>query len=120
VADLSLYKDALQTVIQKKRMELAEQRREVALLMDGHGLSERHDCKLLEVDRSSYRYEQIRESDRELRRKLVELARQKPRYWYRLLGVLRGRGGKRVNHKCICRLYREENLAVRRLKRKHA
>ena len=27
-------------------------------------------------------------------------------------------GGKRVNSKCIYRLYRDENLAVRRLKRK--
>jgi putative transposase len=99
-------------------MELVGQRRDVALVMADHGLSERHACKLLEVDRSSYRYERTSEPDTELRRKLVELARQKPRYGYRRLGVLLARGGKQVNHKCIYRLYREENLAVRRLKRK--
>lgn len=99
-------------------MELVGQRRDVALVMADHGLSERHACKLLEVDRSSYRYERTSEPDTELRRRLVELARQKPRYGYRRLGVLLARGGKQVNHKCIYRLYREENLAVRRLKRK--
>jgi putative transposase len=99
-------------------VELVGQRRDVALVTAEHGLSEHHACKLLEVDRSSYRYERISEPDTELRRELVELARQKPRYGYRRLGVLLARGGKRVNHKCIYRLYREENLAVRRLKRK--
>jgi putative transposase len=99
-------------------MELVGQRRDVALVMVDHGLSERHACKLMEVDRSSYRYERTSKPDTELRRKLVELAMQKPRYGYRQLDVLLARGGKQVNQKCIYRLYREENLAVRRLKRK--
>ena len=101
-------------------MELVGLRRDVALVMVGHGLTERNACKLLEVDRSSYYYERTSEPDTELRRKLVELARQKPHYAYRRLGVLLARGGKRVNHKCIYRLCREENPAVRRLKHKRA
>lgn len=98
-------------------MEPEGQRRDVALVMAEQGLSERHACKLPEVGRSRYRYERISEPDTELRRELVELARQKLRYGYRRLGVLLAQGGQRVNQKCIYRLYREESLAVRRLKR---
>jgi hypothetical protein len=39
-------------------------------------------CKLLGVERSSYRYEPRPDSNAELREELVKLARQKPRYGY--------------------------------------
>jgi putative transposase len=90
----------------------------VALVMAEHSLSERHACKLLEVDRASYRYEPRRADDGLLRAQLIEHAKRKPRWGYRRLGVLLARGGWRVNHKKLYRLYREEHLAVRRLKRK--
>jgi putative transposase len=83
------------------------------------GLSERRACKLLAMDRSSYRYEPQPDDDGQLRQELIELARQKPRFGYRRLGALLERRGHRVNHKRLYRLYREEHLAVRRLKRKH-
>ena len=41
----------------KKRLELVGQRQDVAFMIADHGLSERRACKLLEMDRSSYRYE---------------------------------------------------------------
>jgi putative transposase len=84
-----------------------------------NGLSERRACKLLAMDRSSYRYEPQPDDDAQLRQDLIELARQKPRFGYRRLGALLERRGHRVNHKRLYRLYREEHLAVRRLKRKH-
>jgi putative transposase len=99
-------------------VELVGQRQDVALLMAEHSLSERHACKLLNVDRTSYRYEPQPDRDAVLRQKLVELAKQKPRYGYRRLLALLGRRGWVVNHKRLERLYREEHLAVRRLKRK--
>ncbi len=83
-----------------------------------YGVSERRACKLLDMDRSSYRYEPRPENDGPLRQELIELARKKPRYGYRRLGVLLERVGYKVNHKHLYRLYREEHLAVRRLKRK--
>ena len=46
---------------------------------------------------SSYRYETTR-SDEALRTRLVELAREKPRFGYRRLHVLLGRSGEQVNH----------------------
>lgn len=87
-------------------------------MMAEHRLSQRHACKLLDVDRTSYRYEPQPDPNAALREKLVELAKQKPRYGYRRLLALLGRRGWVVNHKRLERLYREEHLAVRRLKRK--
>ena len=51
-------------------------------------LSERTACKLLGVERSSYRYEPRPDRNIELREELVKLARQKPRYGYRRLKQL--------------------------------
>jgi len=93
-------------------------RRDVALLMSEHQLSERHACKLLELDRTTYRYEARPDRNGELREALIALARQKPRYGYRRLWAVLTRRGWKVNEKRIYRLYREEGLMVRRLKRK--
>lgn len=81
-------------------------------------MSERHACKLLDVDRSSYRYEPRPDRNQALRQLLVQLARQKPRFGYRRLGIELERRHWVVNHKRLRRLYREERLAVRRLRRK--
>ena len=43
-------------------------------------MSERRACRLLELDRSSYRYEPRADHNADLREALVKLARQKPRY----------------------------------------
>lgn len=86
--------------------------------MTEYGVSERHACKLLEMDRTSYRYEPQPDRSAELRKKLIELAKQKPRYGYRRLHALLERRGWVVDHKRLERVYREEHLAVRRLKRK--
>jgi hypothetical protein len=67
---------------------------------------------------SSYRY-RTRRCDEELRIRLVELAREKPRFGYRRLHVLLRRCGERVNHKRVHRVYREAGLMIRRKKRKH-
>jgi putative transposase len=90
----------------------------VALLMAEHRLSERHACRLLELDRSTYRYEARPDTNHQLREEMVALARQKPRYGYRRLWAILTRRGWEVNVKRIYRLYREEGLMVRRLKRK--
>jgi putative transposase len=99
-------------------MELVSARRDVALAMAEHCLSERHACRLLELDRSTYRYEAQPDANEQLREALVTLARQKPRYGYRRLWAILTRRGWDVNVKRIYRLYREEGLMVRRLKRK--
>ncbi len=66
----------------------------------------------------TYRY-RSRRNDEPLRSRLVQLARERPRFGYRRLHVLLQRDGMVVNHKRIHRLYRECGLMIRRKKRKH-
>ena len=82
------------------------------------GQSERTACKLLGVDRSSYRYEPRPDRNAELREELMQLARQKPRFGYRRLHAILERRGQAVNVKRVYRLYVEAGLAVRRRRRK--
>lgn len=93
-------------------------RTDVAFACEQFQVSERWACKLLGVDRSSYRYEPRPDRNAELRQALVALARQKPRYGYRRLHALMVRREQPVSVMRIYRLYRAEGLAVRRLKRK--
>jgi len=83
-----------------------------------HAFSERRACGLVMVAVSTYRYA-TRRSDEPLRTKLVELAREKPRFGYRRLQVLLRRSGEWVNHKRLHRVYREAGLSLRRKKRKY-
>lgn len=83
-----------------------------------YAFSERRACGLVMVAVSTYRYES-RQSDEPLRTKLVELAREKPRFGYRRLHVILRRCGERVNHKKLYRIYRAAGLSIRRKRRKH-
>jgi len=94
-------------------------RRDVTLVMQEHRLSERQACRLLEVDRSTYRYQRRPDHNAGLREALLTVARQKPRFGYRRLWIeLTRRQGWKVSLGRLHRLYRAEHLAVRRLKRK--
>lgn len=99
-------------------MELVSARRDVALLVSEHQLSERQACRLLDLDRATYRYEARPDSNSQLREALLALAKEKPRYGYRRLWAILDRRGWKVNVKRVYRLYRAEGLMVRRLKRK--
>jgi putative transposase len=81
-------------------------------------LSERRACGLAGLGRSSYRYQRRKSEESGLRERLKKLAAERRRYGYRRLTVLLNRAGKVVNHKRVYRLYREEELSVRRRKRK--
>lgn len=100
-------------------MKPAQRRAAVAYAQERFGLSQRRACQLLSSARSTIRYQCCaRGDDAALRRRLRELAAQRPRFGYRRLHVLLRREGIVVNHKRIERLYREEGLAVRRRIRK--
>ena len=83
-----------------------------------YAFSERRACGLVMMAVSTYRYVTSR-SDEPLRTRLVQLAREKPRFGYRRLHVLLRRCGERINHKRLHRIYREAGLMIRRKKRKH-
>lgn len=94
-------------------------RAEVRRLMLKFSASERRACELMGIPRMSCRY-RSRRDDTALRERLLDLAREKPRYGYRRLHVLlRRQGGERVNHKRIWRVYRDLGLSVRRTRRKY-
>lgn len=86
--------------------------------MEKFEVSERRACELNRMDRSSYRYEPRPDRNGELRDRLIELARQKPRFGYRRLGVLLEKSGTVVNHKRLFRVYQEAGLGVRRREKK--
>jgi putative transposase len=71
-------------------------RAEVRRLITEFHSSERRACELMEIPRTSFRYQSQRD-DRGLRERLLELAREKPRYGYRRLHVLLSRD-ECVNH----------------------
>lgn len=60
------------------------------------------------------RYRSQRDGDVELRLKLRELAQQRRRFGYRWLHILLRRESVVINRQQTQRLYREEELAVRR------
>lgn len=93
-------------------------RQAVGFLRAAFGASQRRICKLVGIGRSSCRYQSKKEEPVELLSDLRALAAERPRFGYRRLHVLLARRGHRVNHKRVYRLYRTENLAVRRKKRK--
>ena len=89
-------------------------------MIERHGLSQRHACRLVGMDRSTLRYQGKRPDDGALRQRLRELAAERRRFGYRRLGWMLAREGQVMNHKRLYRLCREEKLMVRRRGRRRA
>jgi putative transposase len=96
----------------------AARRRAVGWLLGRHGVSVRRACRAIELSESTYRYKSCRTEPEGLRERMLELAAERPRFGYRRIHVLLVREGWAINHKRIRRMYRQENLAVLRKKRK--
>jgi putative transposase len=92
----------------------AAQRKAVEHVRQAFAISERRACAILSVDRTSMRYAHRRSDDGDLRSRLREIALERRRFGYRRLGIMLAREGIVMNHKKLLRLYREENLRVRR------
>jgi putative transposase len=86
----------------------------VAYLQVAYEVSERRACEALGFPRSTQRYESRADRHDELRIRLPDLARARPNWGYRRLGLLLRREGWQVNHKLVFRLCREEGLGLRR------
>jgi putative transposase len=93
-------------------------RRLVRFFEAAFGLSRQRCCRLAGISRSVMSYVSVRASDAALRERILELARERPRYGYRRIQVLLRREGWSVNRKRTYRIYREEQLMVRRRRRK--
>lgn len=77
-------------------------------------------CRLVALDRKTLRYRSRRPDDPLLRTRIREIAETKRRYGCPRIYVRLRRGGWRVNHKKVARIYREEGLSLRRRTRKQA
>lgn len=86
-------------------------------LLEEFRTSERRVCGLMGLPRTTYQYQSCRD-DSELRERLLELARERPRFGYRRLHILLRREAIKVNHKKVQRVYRELGLTVKRTRRK--
>ncbi len=80
-------------------------------------MSQRHACGVVELHRSSCRYQVRPDGNDELREILKGLAAARPRWGQERLHVLLRRQGYMVNHKRTERLYRELGLSLRLRKR---
>ena len=92
----------------------AAKRQAVAHLVANHEMGERRACRVIGCCRMTMRYELVRQDDPVLRDRLKELAEVRRRFGYRRLHVFLRREGHEVNHKRLFRIYREEQLHVRR------
>lgn len=82
-------------------------------------VSQRRMCRALGVARSVVRYQaRLPDEDKELVRRMRELARKHPRFGYRRVAALLRGGGYEVNDKRVQRLWRREGLKVPRKVRK--
>jgi putative transposase len=90
----------------------------VSFFEETFGLSRQRACRLAGISRSAMAYQPLRRNDGALRARILEMARERPRYGYRRIHVLLRREGWPDNRKRTYRVYREEQLSVRRKRRK--
>ncbi len=95
-------------------MTARERREVVTRIQQAAGISERRAIRWTGFARSSMRYRSVRGGQDELRARIREIAGERVRWGYRRIHVLLRREGWTVNRKRVQRIYREENLAVRR------
>lgn len=81
-------------------------------------ISERRACRFTGFSLSTQRYRSRRPLDDELREKLKDLVKKRPRWGYRRLYILLKREGYPRNRKLVQRVYREEGLSVGSRKRR--
>jgi putative transposase len=91
-----------------KKLSSPAARRTAALrLIAAHGFSQRHACRLVEVDPKTVRRAPVADAP-EIRQRLRDLAGERRRFGYRRLGILLAREGMTMNLKKLYRLYRDE------------
>jgi putative transposase len=85
-------------------------------LVSCYRVSERRACRVLCVTRGTYRYRSYCDPRTELRMRIREIAQARVRYGYRKIRVLLNREGWQVGKHLVYRLYKEEGLALKRMK----
>jgi len=78
------------------------------------GLSKRRACMIVNLNRSTSQYEPMPRNDAKLRTRMKELAHTHKRYGSPRLHVLLKREGLVINHKRTERIYKQEDLSLRK------
>jgi putative transposase len=99
-------------------MVTAPARRELVRWMGTRGLSERRSLAFIDMSASSFRYQPRPDRNVELRARIVVLAQRHRRYGVEMIHLKLRQAGELVNYKRVERLYRLENLHIRRRRRK--
>jgi len=90
----------------------------VRAVQEDYGVSERHACGLIQLQRSTFRYRSCGRDDTVLRMRIKELAKTYIRYGYKRIHTMLVREGFAVNHKRVYRIYCEEELGLRTKRKK--
>jgi len=93
-------------------------RRERVRFGQARGLSERRALRRAQLSGSVLRYEPRADRNQALRAHIVDMAHRHRRYGYRMIHLRLRHEGWTINLKRVRRLYRLENLMVRRRRRK--
>jgi len=86
----------------------------VEYLCDQYRASERHACRVMRINRGTFRYQSCRNEWVELRARIREIAQSRVRYGYRKILVVLRREGWQVGKHLAYRLYKEEGLALKK------
>lgn len=89
----------------------------VECLMTDRGLSQRHACQLVGVQRSTIRYQARARADEAATIAVIrEYAHEQPMYGYRIITAMLKRDGYCINRKRVYRIWRQEGLQLPRRK----
>jgi putative transposase len=99
-------------------MVTAPARRELVRWMGTRGLTERRSLAFIGMSASSFRYQPRPDRNIELRARIVALAQRHRRYGVGMIHLKLRQAGELVNYKRVERLYRLEQLYIRRRRRK--
>jgi putative transposase len=96
----------------------SQRRAAVAWARTAYLVGERRACRALAVNRSGIRYASVKPDDTPVRRRLHELAKDRPSFGAKRLHVMLRRDGLTLNHKKTHRLYIEEGLQLKPRRRR--
>ena len=96
----------------------AIRRQVVGYVQEALNMSERRACRAVGVSRASVRYESTRVEPAELVDEIRAVAKERPRFGYRGIYRVLRRRGRKVNHKRVYRLYRNDGLHIRTRRRR--
>ncbi|HEY8834397.1 MAG TPA: IS3 family transposase [Chthoniobacterales bacterium] len=102
----------------RKKLVTVSARRELVRFGQARGLSERRALRMAGISASLFRYRRREDRNQVLRQRIVDMAHRHRRHGYRMIHLRLRQEGLAVNLKRVRRLYREEQLMVRRRKRK--